>query len=202
MSEVVDFDTIIDLGLGVAGAVIGLGAACAAAGIGLGVAVTRLVAVGTAQAVKGGVKGFTQGMNAAVERLTPREEQGGVEATEVDGLRSLKTLHQACERIARERGGQLVAEIRDARGRKQDVLVGVTSPEAKAGIGVNVDPSGRLVVVADPSVVPQGLIDEFRDDLETTYTAIGVEEALRTLRYRYRSTRPSAAQRVIVGERT
>lgn len=201
MSEVIEFETVIALPAAVAVGVAGLAVAAVAGGVMLGTAVTRLVARETAATIRGVREGFTDQMEKAVQKLTAPAE-GGADETPVDGLRCLRTLRQACEQIAIDRGGNLVETIVDARGRKQEILVGIVYDRAPSGLGVRIDDQGNLLVVADPSVVPRDVIDEFRKDLETNYTALGVAEALRTLNYNFGVTRPGAGQIVISGERS
>jgi len=207
MSEIVDFTVAIDLGVLVAEGIGILALGCARAGFGLATVVAKLAAhgaVGVKEGVAGSIEGLTDEMAEAIERLQPVPAGSKLGEVPVDGVRSLITLRRACELVATTLGGDMAESVQDASGGTHDVLVAVRFADAPTGIGVNVDGSGALNVVADPSVVPAELIDKFRARLETAYTEIGVSDAMKRLGY----PEPSVVQRgedgthvVLVGER-
>ncbi|SRR6266567_445471 len=193
MSEIVDFETVIALGAAVGAGVLLLAGACAVAGYGLAKAIE--------QVARGGQAGFTAEMQRAIGELRGRE-QASVEESVVDGLRSLRILRQAFDQMAKDRNGQVIETVATARGRSEEILVGLRFSHAEAGIGVRIDGHGNMVLVADPTIVDSQVIDEVRADLETTYTSIAVAETMKTLKYSYAVSRPSPRQCLIVGERT
>jgi hypothetical protein len=207
MSEIVDFDVAIELGVVVAAGVGLLAVACARAGIGLATVVGKLGvrgAQGLGHGVAGSIEGMTEEMAQAIEQLQPAASASTFGEVPVDGIRSLATLRGATELVAKSLGGEMAENVQDAQGRQHEVLVGVRFAQAPTGIGVTVDESGGLNVVADVSVVPAELIDQFRARLETAYTEVGVTDAMRRLGY----AQPAVVERagdgtrvVLVGER-
>ncbi len=96
---------------------------------------------------------------------------------------SWKMMRRALEAVAEDKGGSVEDEIKDYFGRARKVDFALITPRFPAGIGVDVSGSGEVRFLYDEYGVSKTLIEELRDEIIQSYTALAVTEALKSLNY-------------------
>lgn len=101
----------------------------------------------------------------------PRTQQANIK-----GSPCFDILQKALEKVARDRGGQLVQSYLDSDGREYKCLIGVKTKDFHRGIGINIAADGRVVFSYD-AYNKEEVAKAICDEITQNYVVIAVMRA-------------------------
>lgn len=96
---------------------------------------------------------------------------------------SWELMRRALEAVAEEHGGSVEDEIKDYFGRTRKVDFALITPRFPVGIGISVSGTGEVRFLYDEYGVSRKVIEDLRDEIVQSYTALAVTDALKSLNY-------------------
>ena len=102
----------------------------------------------------------------------------------IKGSPCMDIMQKAVSKIARERGGECTQSYRDCNGNEHPCILGLSTPQFKNGIGIQVDGSGRVQFKYDKQGGSETAAKSICDDLARAYSVIALMRAHKAHGYR------------------
>ena len=114
------------------------------------------------------------------------------------GTLCMEIMQRALEKIAGERHGQVTTSYRDCRGQDHPVVLAISSPQLPKGLGIDVEPSGKVIFRFDAQGADRRAAELLCRDISRAYAVIAVLRAQNRLGY---SVRVSGEEQTDTGRR-